>query len=77
MTVDIHAQKILIIDFGSQKELPAPFRAFLFWWLKMFHVFYKPEIEAYLGELARNKKGSLHFESLYGGYCYYAVFKKN
>lgn len=69
--------EIHIIDFGSQKELPAPFRAFLFWWLKMFHVYYKPEIEDYLGDLAHNKKGTLRFESLYGGYCYYAIFKKN
>ncbi len=69
--------EIHIIDFGSQKELPAPFRAFLFWWLKMFHVYYKPEIEAYLAKLAKNNEGSLHFESLYGGYCYYAVFKKS
>lgn len=78
-----HALKLLpaggeihIIDFGSQAGLPAPFRAFLFWWLKQFHVFYKPDIEDYLRQLAAEGQGSLEFENLYGGYCYRAVFKK-
>lgn len=79
-----HALKLLpasgeihIIDFGSQKGLPAAFRAFVFWWLKQFHVFYKPDIEDYLRQLAQEGKGTLTFENLYGGYCYRAVFKKN
>ncbi|MCD8497813.1 MAG: methyltransferase domain-containing protein [Alphaproteobacteria bacterium] len=79
-----HALKLLpaggeihIIDFGSQSELPGPFRKFLFWWLKQFHVFYKPEIEDYLRQLATEGRGTLEFENLYGGYCYRAVFKKN
>ncbi|MCD8563171.1 MAG: class I SAM-dependent methyltransferase [Alphaproteobacteria bacterium] len=69
--------EIHIIDFGSQRELPGFFRKFLFWWLKMFHVFYKPEIEDYLRQLATEGRGTLSFENLYGGYCYRAVFKKN
>lgn len=78
-----HALKLLpsggeihIIDFGSQSGLPSAFRAFLFWWLKQFHVFYKPEIENYLRQLAQEGQGKLTFESLHGGYCYRAVFKK-
>jgi len=68
--------EIHIIDFGSQSGLPAPFRKFLFWWLKQFHVFYKPEIEAHLRQLAREGSGTLSFESLHGGYCNRAVFTK-
>lgn len=68
--------EIHIIDFGSQRGLPAPFRAFLFWWLKQFHVYYKPEIEDYLRQLSTEGHGTLEFENLYGGYCYRAVFKK-
>lgn len=78
-----HALKLLpsggeihIIDFGSQSGLPRLFRSFLFWWLKQFHVFYKPEIESYLRQMAAEKQGTLAFENLYGGYCYHAVFKK-
>jgi S-adenosylmethionine-diacylgycerolhomoserine-N-methlytransferase len=40
--------EIHIVDFGAQDGLPAPFRAVLFWWLRMFHVFHKPEILNYL-----------------------------
>lgn len=68
--------EIHIIDFGSQENLPRAFRAFLFWWLKQFHVFYKPEIEIHLKQRAAEGKGTLLLEHYYGGYCYRAVFKK-
>jgi S-adenosylmethionine-diacylgycerolhomoserine-N-methlytransferase len=65
-----------IVDFGGQAGLPKFFRAFIYWWLRQFHVYYKPEIESYLKQLERNGQGSLQFENLYGGYCYHAVFTK-
>lgn len=68
--------QIHIVDFSSQSELPKWFRGFLFWWLKMFHVYYRPEIEAHLRSLADQGKGTLEFQSLYKGYAYYAVFTK-
>ncbi len=68
--------EIHIVDFGSCDGQPPFLRKIIFWWLKMFHVFYKPEIEAYLRELEATGKGLLHVEHLYGGYCYLAVFKK-
>ncbi len=78
-----HALKILpvggeihIVDFGGQEGLPPLFSKFLFWWLKMFHVYHKPEIKNYLLRLESEKKGSLRIDELYNGYCYYAVFKK-
>lgn len=68
--------EIHIVDFGGQDDLPAPFRAFLFWWLKIFHVYHKPEILDYLKRLEIERKGSLTVQHLYKGYAYYAVFKK-
>ena len=68
--------QIHIIDFGAQDKLPAFFRKFLFWWLKIFHVYYKPEILSYLNRMDVEKKGSLEVQSLYKGYAYRAVFTK-
>lgn len=65
--------EVHIVDFGGQNGLPGWFRAFLFWWLRFFHVYYKPEILAYLQNL---KGGSLKVQHLYKGYAYYAVFTK-
>ncbi len=66
-----------IVDFSGQEGLPKIFRSFLFWWLKMFHVFHKPEILEYLQNLEQSKKGSLKLTHLYKGYAYHAIFKKN
>ena len=66
-----------IVDFGAQDGLPSWFRKFVFWWLKMFHVYYKPEILAYLQQLESEGKGSLALKHLYKGYTYHAVFKKH
>ena len=68
--------EIHIVDFGGQDELPKAFRAFLFWWLKMFHVFHKPEILEYLISLETMGKGSLEVHHLSKGYAYRAVFRK-
>ncbi|MBK9561558.1 MAG: class I SAM-dependent methyltransferase [Micavibrio sp.] len=69
--------EIHIVDFGAQAGLPAPFRAFVFWWLKQFHVYHKPEILNYLRRLELEKKGTLKVIPLYKGYADYAVFRKN
>lgn len=68
--------EIYIVDFGALDGHIAPIRAFIFWWLKLFHVYYKPEIEAYLKDLEARGKGTLEIESLYGGYAYIAKFVK-
>lgn len=68
--------EIHIVDFGGQKDLPKAFRKFVFWWLKMFHVYDKPEILEYLHSLKADGKGSLEVTDLYKGYTYHAVFKK-
>ncbi len=68
--------EIHIVDFGGCKELPKAFREFLFWWLKIFHVYHKPEILDYLQSLDKNGLGTLRYTPLYKEYAYYAVFKK-
>ena len=68
--------EIHIVDFGSQHELPKFFQKFLAWWLGLFHVYYKPEIEDYLRRLEVEKQGTLEFHTLYRGYAYRAVFRK-
>jgi len=68
--------EIHIVDFHSMEGQPAWFRALIFWWLELFHVYHKPEILDYLKELEANKKGTLSVEHLYRGYTYLAVFKK-
>lgn len=68
--------EIHIVDFGGQEDLPKVFRAFLFWWLSLFHVYYKPEILDYLKMLEKEGKIELTLNMLYGGYAYHAVLKK-
>lgn len=69
--------EIHIVDFGSCEGQTKWFRKFIFWWLKLFHVYYKPEIEAYLKQLESEGKGTLEIEYLYGGYAYLAKFVKD
>ncbi|MCB1681357.1 MAG: class I SAM-dependent methyltransferase [Rhodospirillales bacterium] len=69
--------EIHIVDFGGQEELPVFFRKFLFWWLRLFHVYHKPEILEYLKRLEHEKKGALRTEPLFRGYAYRAVFIKS
>lgn len=68
--------EIHIVDFGDQAGLPKWFRAFLFWWLKMFHVYHKPEILEHLKVLEKDGKGQMDLQPLRKGYAYRAVFTK-
>ncbi len=68
--------EIHIVDFGSQEDLPKPFSKFVFWWLKIFHVYHKPEILEYLISLETADKGSLEIVHMYKKYAYRAVFRK-
>jgi len=69
--------EIHIVDFGGQEDLPKWFSKFVFWWLKMFHVYHKPEILDYLKRLEVEKKGTLNVTHMYKRYSYRAVFKKS
>lgn len=69
--------EIHIVDFGGQEGLPKPISRFLFWWLKQFHVYHKPEIMDYLKRLEVERKGSLEVQYMFKRYAYRAVFKKS
>ena len=69
--------EIHIVDFGGQEDLPKWFSKFVFWWLKIFHVYHKPEILDYLKRLEVEKKGTLNVTHMYKRYSYRAVFKKS
>lgn len=68
--------EIHIVDFGGQNRMPRFIRGILFWFLRQFHVYYKPEILRYLKQMNRKEQGSLTIEHLYRGYAFHAVFKK-
>lgn len=68
--------EIHIVDFSGQEDLPSWFRSFLFWWLRMFHVYHKPEILNYLKKMESDGKGKIQITPLYRGYAYHAIFKK-
>jgi len=68
--------QIHIVDFGGMENQPAWFRKLIFWWLSLFHVYHKPEIESYLKRLELEKQGTLSLRHLYRGYTYLAVFTK-
>lgn len=63
-----HDGEIHIVDFGDQLGLPKWFRSFLFWWLNMFGVHFRPELPVYVRELST--KG-LHPETTFGMKGYY------
>lgn len=69
--------EIHIVDFGDMAGLPKWFKKFLYFWLKLFHVFHKPEILEHLKNISSEGRGTLSFTPLYKGYAWYAVLKKN
>lgn len=60
--------EVHIVDFGDQAGLPPWFRRFLFWWLDMFGVHFRPELPVYIREL--EQKG-LHPETTFALKGYY------
>jgi S-adenosylmethionine-diacylgycerolhomoserine-N-methlytransferase len=60
--------EIHIVDFGDQGGLPPWFRKFLFWWLDIFGVHFRPELPPYI--LGLYQKG-LHPETTFGMKGYY------
>jgi len=65
-----------IVDFGDQRELPAPFRAVLNRWLSLFHVTPRGELATVLDEVARAGGASARTDALHGGYAVLAKIRR-
>jgi S-adenosylmethionine-diacylgycerolhomoserine-N-methlytransferase len=57
-----------IVDFGLQEKMPAPFRAALQGWLKLFHVEPRRELESYAATLAKTLELQFQTQHLYRDY---------
>lgn len=64
-----------IVDFGDQRDLPAPFRAVLNRWLVLFHVTPRGELAAVLDDVARAGGATVRTDALYGGYAALAILR--
>ena len=67
---------LFIVDFYDQGDLPAPFRRFLKWWLKKFHVKFWPELMPYLESLESHKLAKVTIKSLFHRYSFIASIGK-
>jgi len=56
--------RLMVVDFGMQDGLPRWFSRLLMWWLKLFHVSPRAELEAVVMEL-----GTGRVRRLYGDYA--------
>lgn len=66
---------LYIVDFYDQKNLPAPFRKFLKWWLAKFHVKFWAELMPHLESL-KTKGCTVSITPLYKNYSFFAVIVK-
>jgi S-adenosylmethionine-diacylgycerolhomoserine-N-methlytransferase len=68
--------RMLIVDFWDQQDLPAVFAAGLKKWLAVFHVHYRPEVQAALVELGQSGRADVTIESVGRRYAYIATLRK-
>ncbi len=71
-----NGRTLYIVDFYDQRDLPAPFRALLQSWLKIFDVIYPRDLMPHLESLERQNLGELSVTSIYKSYAFIAEFKK-
>lgn len=67
---------LYIVDFYDQKELPAPFRAFLKWWLAKFHVQFWEGLISHLQTIEERGTGTLKISPLFKRYSFIAEITK-
>lgn len=64
--------ELFIVDFYDQRDLPAPFRRFLKWWLSKFHVKFWPELMPYLESLDSEGVANVTIKPLFRRYSFIA-----
>jgi S-adenosylmethionine-diacylgycerolhomoserine-N-methlytransferase len=65
-----------IVDFGDQRDLPAPFRAVLNRWLALFHVTPRADLAAALDDAAQAAGARADTVSLHRGYATLAKLRR-
>jgi len=68
-------RSIYVVDFWDQKVMPG-FSHFLKFWLRLFHVEYRPEMHAYMEQLHAGGVVELKTSGIFGRYAYLAELKK-
>lgn len=68
---------LYIVDFYDQKDLPAPFRKFLKWWLAKFHVKFWEDLMDFLQTFEERGIGTLKIEPLFKRYSFIAEIRKH
>jgi S-adenosylmethionine-diacylgycerolhomoserine-N-methlytransferase len=67
---------LFFVDFYDQKDLPAPFRKLLKWWLKKFHVQFWDDLLPYLRSSADEGRVKFDLKPLFRRYSFIASLKK-
>jgi S-adenosylmethionine-diacylgycerolhomoserine-N-methlytransferase len=65
--------RLHVVDFGSQKQMPAPIRTLLRRWLALFDVTPRDELQSFLSAMARRTGANLRFERPFRDYTQYAI----
>ena len=68
--------ELFIVDFYDQRDLPAPFRRFLRWWLAKFHVQFWPELIPYLETMESDGSYEVTTRPLFRRYSFMASVRK-
>lgn len=64
---------LMIADFGDQRDLPQTFRLLLRWWLSLFHVQPRDDMEAVIRDVAARHGLRADFVRLYGSYTFWRL----
>lgn len=68
--------RLFIVDFYDQRDLPAPFRRFLKWWLAKFHVKFWPELMPHLESLETDGPAKVMIKPLFRRYSFIATISR-
>jgi len=69
--------ELFIVDFYDQRDLPAPFRRFLKWWLAKFHVKFWPDLIPYLETIGSSRTAKVTIKPLFRRYSFIASIRKD